>query len=216
MSKKEIVFVLDRSGSMSNLINETIDGFNSMIENYRRDKDNDYTISLFIFDNHYETVFKRKPLKEITELTKDIYFARGMTALIDAACFAIDEIGRDLDDLNENEKPDEVIFVITTDGAENSSKEFTKGTLKEKITQQEKVYSWEFIFLGANIDTFGDASEYGVSLSNTVDYNFNSRGVTALYSAVANTTSISRQVREETKLQDVYDKELEEGEDANS
>jgi hypothetical protein len=198
----EIIFVLDKSGSMSNFTEDTIGGFNSFIDD-QRGKEGEANISLFLFNQEYKNVFKRVPINMVSHIGKETYSPSGTTALLDAVGFAIDEMGRVYASLNENERPENVIFCITTDGLENSSKEFNKKNIADKIKHQENNYGWNFVFFGANIDSFAEAGSIGVSSQATSNYDFTSKGTTALYSAMSfmtdelrNTGKLSKSVEE--------------------
>lgn len=179
----EMVFILDRSGSMCYLVDDTIGGFNSMIENQKKE-DGEAYVTTVLFDDKYELLHDHIDIQEITPITSKEYFARGCTALLDAVGKTINAIGNRLSDTPEEERPEKVIFVITTDGMENASREFTKKSVKEMIEHQQSKYSWTFVFLGANMDAVYEATSLGINASHAHSYTASAQGTSSLYSAV--------------------------------
>ena len=147
----ELVFILDRSGSMSGLESDTIGGYNSLLEKQKKE-DGECVISTVLFDDKYELLHDRINLKGIVPITEREYFVRGSTALLDAVGRTIDKIGNAQKHTAEEERAEKVMFVITTDGMENSSREYGYDKVRQMIERQKDKYGWEFIFLGANID----------------------------------------------------------------
>lgn len=180
----EMVFILDRSGSMGGLEKETINGFNSMIEKQREVK-KDALISTVLFDNQFEVLHNRVDLKEVKLLTSKDYYVRGTTALLDAIGRSIRKIVSIYRKIDAEEKPEKTIFVITTDGMENSSMEFTYDDIKKTIEFQKQKFDWEFIFLGANIDAINTASRFGISSDRAANYRADKRGTSIHYEAIA-------------------------------
>lgn len=180
----EMVFILDRSGSMGGLEKETINGFNSMIEKQREVK-KDALISTVLFDNQFEVLHNRVDLKEVKLLTSKDYYVRGTTALLDAIGRSIRKIVSIYRKMDAEEKPEKTIFVITTDGMENSSMEFTYDDIKKTIEFQKQKFDWEFIFLGANIDAINTASRFGISSDRAANYRADKRGTSIHYEAIA-------------------------------
>ena len=172
--KLDIVFLLDRSGSMSGVENDTIGGYNSYIE---KQKGNNVYVTTVLFDNEYQVLNERKHIKEIERLTRKEYFVRGTTALYDA-------IGKTIKRLDEV-KTDKVLFVITTDGYENASKEFNKQQVKELIKGHN---DWEFIYIGANIDSYAEGSSIGIRKSNISNYIQDEVGIDILYNSISKAT----------------------------
>ena len=189
----EMVFILDRSGSMYNLTNDTIGGFNSMIEN-QKNEEGEAFVTTVLFDNCYEMLHDHVSIKDIQPITDKEYYARGTTALLDAVGKTINSIGNRLNNTPEDERPDKVIFAIITDGFENASIEFTKTTVKEMIEHQQDKYSWVFMFIGANIDAVEEASSIGIRASYAKDYSSNSEGTGSVYATLDATMTCLRSV----------------------
>ena len=180
----EIVFLLDRSGSMSYLTDDTIGGYNSFIEK-QKNEPGEAKLTTVLFDDKYELLHNGTDLKTAEPLNRTTYFARGSTALYDALGKTINDVGHRLAKIPEEERPSKVIFVITTDGFENASKEFTQSAVKEMITHQTEKYSWEFIFLGANIDSAEVGASMGISVDRSFNYTASAQGTSALYSTLS-------------------------------
>lgn len=204
----EVAFILDRSGSMDHLTSDTIGGFNTFIDQQKQEAGECY-LTTVLFDDRYDLLHDHINITEVKELTTRDYFARGMTALRDAIGKTINTVGARLASTSEEERPEKVIVVITTDGAENSSKEFTSEKIKEMIEHQETKYNWEFIFMGANIDSFGTAGGLGIDLNGVVDYSASSSGTKALYSSIATKVSDVRNNRFLKKSMSEYMSEAE-------
>ena len=180
----EIVFILDRSGSMAGLESDTIGGFNSMIEKQKK-QDGDCYVSTVLFDNESEVLHDRVKLGDISKMTDKDYTVRGCTALVDAIGGAIHHIGNIHKYARAEDVPEHTMFVITTDGQENASYRFTSEQVKKMIERQKEKYGWEFLFIGANIDAVETAANYGISKDRTVNYNADSKGTHILYESVA-------------------------------
>ncbi|MDG4657260.1 VWA domain-containing protein [Ectobacillus antri] len=175
----EIVFLLDRSGSMSGLESDTIGGFNALIRKQNQ-MEGETKVTVVLFDDEYEVVWDGVDAKGLT-LTEKEYQVRGCTALLDAIGKSIIEVGRRLSQTNEAQRPGKVIFAITTDGEENASQEFTYKKIKEMITHQQEIYSWEFLFLGANIDAAQEAKSIGIHAENAFEFRACESGVQDMY-----------------------------------
>ena len=160
----DLVFVLDKSGSMYILTEDTIGGFNSLIEKQRQFNPST-RVSLVLFDTKYRVIYTRKPITEVEKLTSDVYYASGCTVLLDAVGTTINRLDR--------ETSAKVLFVISTDGLENSSREYTKKDIRNMIENHD----WEFIFLGANIDSFAEAGGLGIPASHAANYDPSHDGV---------------------------------------
>lgn len=184
----EIVFILDRSGSMSGLEKDTIGGFNSLIEKQKKEEGNAY-ISTVLFDNDSEVLHDRVPLDKIQPMTDKEYFVRGCTALLDAVGGAIHHIGNVHRYARPEDVPGKTLFIITTDGMENASRRYTADKVKAMISRQKEKYGWEFLFLGANIDAVSTASKFGIERDMAVDYNCDKEGTALNYEVLSDTIS---------------------------
>ena len=180
----EIVFILDRSGSMAGLEADTIGGFNSMIEKQRREPGEAY-ISTVLFDNVSEVLHDRVPLDRIQPMTNRDYYVRGCTALLDAVGGAIHHIGNVHKYAREEDRPEKTIFVITTDGMENASHHYTYEKVKAMIQKEKEKYGWEFLFLGANIDAAREAARFGISQDRAANYHADHMGTGVVYDTVS-------------------------------
>jgi uncharacterized protein YegL len=187
----EIIFLLDRSGSMSGLEKDTIGGFNSFIERQCQ-LEGDTLLTTVLFDDQYEVLWNGKDARKV-RLTSKEYFVRGTTALLDAAGKTILDVGHRLSKTPEEQRPSSVIFVITTDGMENASREFTYEKVKELIKHQQDKYSWEFIFMGANIDAAEEAESLGISKENAFDFEASEVGVEKMYNVMCEAVTYKRQ-----------------------
>ena len=175
----DVVFILDRSGSMGGLESDTIGGFNSMLEKQRKIEGKAF-ITTVLFDDQYELLHDRVNIAKVNNITEE-YFVRGSTALLDAIGKTIAKEKAIQDTLGKNEKADKVLFVIITDGLENASKEYNSSTVKKLIETQKEKYGWEFLFLGANIDAIETANTIGISAERAVNYKSDSIGTKKNY-----------------------------------
>lgn len=180
----EIVFILDRSGSMAGLENDTIGGFNAMIEKQKREP-GEALISTVLFDNVCEVLHDRVPLERIAPMTERDYYVRGCTALLDAVGGAIHHIGNIHKYAREEDRPEKTLFVITTDGMENASRKYSYDRLKAMIERQKDKYGWEFLFLGANIDAAREAARFGIGADRAANYHADSKGTGVIYETVS-------------------------------
>ena len=171
----EIIYVLDRSGSMGHLTGDTIGAYNAYLDEQKK-FDGETRITTVLFDDKYELLYNGEKI-ENAYLDHEKYYVRGMTALYDAVGKTILDVGHRLSVTPENERPEKVIFIITTDGYENASKEFTQKKVKEMIEHQSNKYSWEFMFFGANIDTAAVADEIGVNPRMAYDFEASEKGI---------------------------------------
>jgi uncharacterized protein YegL len=188
----ELVFILDRSGSMAGLESDTIGGFNSMIEKQKK-QDGDCYVSTVLFDNVSEVLHDRVKLEDVPKMTDNDYTVRGCTALIDAIGGAIHHIGNIHKYARPEDVPEHTMFVITTDGQENASHRYTSNKVKKMIEHQKKKHGWEFLFIGANIDAVETAARYGISKDRAVNYNADKKGTRILYETVSDTLCAMRQ-----------------------
>lgn len=176
----EIVFILDRSGSMSGLEADTIGGFNSMIEKQKKGE-GEALISTVLFDDRSEVIHDRADVKTVAPMTEDDYFVRGCTALLDAIGGAIHHIGNIHKYARPEDVPEHTLFVITTDGMENASRRYTSDKVKHMIERQKSKFGWEFLFLGANIDAVETAKGFGIGADRAVNYHSDSKGTQLNY-----------------------------------
>ena len=180
----ELVFILDRSGSMHGLERDTIGGFNSMIEKQKMEKGECF-VSTVLFDHEREVLHDRVKLENVALMTERDYTVGGSTALIDAIGCAIHHIGNIHKYIRKEDVPERTVFIITTDGMENSSHIYTSDEVKKKIERQKEKYGWEFLFIGANIDAVETAKRFGISKDRAVNYHADSKGTEILYDTVS-------------------------------
>ncbi len=179
-----ISMILDRSGSMKDLIKDAIGGFNSFLTN-QKTISGQATMTVVQFDDKYETLHDFKLIKDVPELTLDTYVPRGMTALIDAIGRTIESTGKHLESLKEEDRPEKVIVVIITDGLENASKLYEPCKVKEMIEHQSSVYGWQFTFIGSNQDAILSAMSLGIGAAAALTYDPNQQGTKASYDALS-------------------------------
>jgi len=180
----EIVFILDRSGSMSGLEADTIGGFNSLIAKQKREEGHTL-VSTVLFDDRSEVLHDRVPLEKIETMTNKDYWVRGCTALLDAVGAAIHHIGTVHKYARPEDRPDKTLFIITTDGMENASREYDYEKVKQMVERQQKEYGWEFLFLGANIDAVGTAGRFGIDKDRAVNYHSDKEGTALNYEVLS-------------------------------
>lgn len=208
MTKKnnitEIVFILDRSGSMAGLEKDTIGGFNSMIEKQKK-LDGTAYVSTVLFDHETIVLHDRLSLEEVKPMTEDDYTVRGCTALLDAIGNSIKHIGNIHKYARPEDVPEHTMFVITTDGLENASRCYNSSDIKRMIEQKKEQDGWEFLFIGANIDAIETANTYGIDRSRAVDYTADSQGTGVVYEAVCNAVS---SVRSGERLQPSWSRKI--------
>jgi hypothetical protein len=188
----DINIVLDRSGSMESVKDDTIGGFNAFL-NSQKAVSGEATITLVQFDNEYQTVYRAISLERAQPLDNTTFVPRGSTALLDAIGRTVVETGRRLADLSEDSRPDKVIFVILTDGFENASREYDNHRINDMIQNQRDNYKWEFVFLGANQDAIATAGNMGIQAANAMTYAANSVGTALAFEAVADNIAQYRQ-----------------------
>lgn len=180
----EIVFILDRSGSMAGLETDTIGGFNSML-NKQKKAEGEAFVTTVLFNHHSEIVHDRINIRGISPITEADYEVGGTTALLDAIGFSIQKIVNVQKYTNEDERAEKVLFVITTDGMENASREYTPEKIKNMIEHQKEKYGWDFMFLGANIDAVETAAQFGIDEDFAVDYHADNIGTKLNYESVS-------------------------------
>ena len=192
--RMELVFILDRSGSMGGLESDTIGGFNSMLEK-QRNGEGEVIVTTVLFDHEVELLHDRLPIAGVAPMTEKQYFVRGCTALLDAVGYAIHKIGTAQKNTVEAERAESVLFVITTDGMENASRHCSADDIRKKIERQKERYGWEFLFLGANMDAVSEAKKIGISEDRAVRYKCDSAGVQLHNAVVADAILSVRQCR---------------------
>ena len=188
----EIVFILDRSGSMSGLEADTIGGYNSLISKQKKEEGEAY-ISTVLFDDECEVLHDRVDIKKVEPMTDKEYYVRGSTALLDAVGGAIHHIGNVHKYAREEDKPEKTLFIITTDGQENASVRYTYEKVRHMVERQKNKFGWEFLFLGANIDAIAEANKFGIKAERAVKYHCDKKGMAVNYRVLSETVSRVRQ-----------------------
>ena len=199
----EIVFILDRSGSMSGLEGDTIGGYNSMIDKQKKEE-GEVLISTVLFDGETEVLHDRIPLDKIGPITDREYYVRGSTALLDAVGGAIHHIGNVHKYAREEDVPEKTLFIITTDGMENSSRNYSYDKVKKMIERQKERYHWEFIFLGANIDAVSVAGRFGVDKHHAVTYECDSEGTALNFKVMNKMVSRARSAKNAMAMNEAF------------
>ena len=196
----EVVFILDRSGSMSGLEEDTIGGFNSMIEKQRKEE-GEACISTVLFDDRTEVLYDRVPVSKVEPMNDRQYYVRGCTALLDAVGGAISHIATVHKYAREEDRPEKTLFIITTDGMENASRIYDYKKVREMVEKEKEKYGWEFLFLGANIDAVQVAGRFGIGADRAVNYESDRAGTALNYRVLSETVSAVRRSksREETE-----------------
>lgn len=202
----EIVFILDRSGSMRGLEKDTIGGYNGMIDKQKKEE-GEALVTTVLFDDRIEVPYDRVPLGDLPEMTEEVYFVRGCTALLDAVGSTVERIATIHKYAREEDRPEHTIFIITTDGLENASRRFTYDQVKRLITRQQEESGWEFIFLGANIDAVKAAGDIGIRRERAVNYRCDPVGTKLNYEAMDKAV---HSVRMGEELDDSWREELDE------
>ena len=189
--RTELVFLLDRSGSMAGLEADTIGGYNNLIAQQQKEK-GECRLTTVLFDNRYELLHDRVSLRDVSPITDREYWVRGSTALLDAIGVTISRIAADQKFAAPSQKADKVLFVITTDGMENASREYGAARVRSMIEEAKKERGWEFLFLGANIDAVETASGFGIDATRAVNYRADSRGTRLNYEVLSHAVSSLR------------------------
>ena len=190
----ELVFILDRSGSMAGLEQDTIGGFNSMIAQQKQEEGEAY-VSTVLFDTSCEVIHDRIPLDQVPQMTRKEYYVRGCTALLDAVGGAIHHIGNVHKYARDEDRPERTLFVITTDGMENASRRYSYDRVRQMIERQKETYGWEFLFLGANIDAAQEAARFGITADRSANYCCDEEGTAEVYATVNETVRSFRAAR---------------------
>ena len=205
----ELVFILDRSGSMAGLEEDTIGGFNAMIKK-QKEEEGEALISTVLFDHECEVIHDRIAVQKIVPLTSKEYYVRGCTALLDAVGHAIHHIGNVHKYAREEDRPAKTLFVITTDGMENASRTYSYETVKKMIEEKKEMRGWEFLFLGANIDAAGEAARFGISADHAADYHADRKGTGVIYEAMSEAFCELRHMEGPTILSSNWKRKVEE------
>ena len=200
----EIVFILYRSGSMAGLEPDTIGGYNSMIEK-QKNEEGEALISTVLFDNETEVLHDRVPIGKIEPITEKEYFVRGSTALLDAVGGAIHHIANIHKYAREEDVPEKTLFIITTDGMENSSREYSYDKVKKMVEKRKEKDHWEFIFMGANIDAVSVANKFGVDRSRAVRYECDGAGTALNYKVMSKMVSCARACGSAAEMEAAFD-----------
>ena len=190
----ELVFILDRSGSMSGMEQDTIGGFNSMIRKQKQ-QEGAVLVSTVLFNNHCQVLHDRVPLEQVQPMTENEYCACGTTALLDAVGGAIKHIGMVHKYARPEDRPEKTLFVITTDGLENASRKYTYDRVRKMIEHEKTEYGWEFLFLGANIDAAREAERFGIEADRAADYHCDKAGMALNYEAISDVVTDVRACR---------------------
>lgn len=198
----EIVFIIDRSGSMGGLESDTIGGFNSMIEKQKKEE-GEAIVSTVLFDDRSDVIYDRVDLKKVEPMNDAQYYVRGCTALLDALGGAVKHIKTVHKYAREDDRPEKTVFIVTTDGMENSSRKYDYDEVRKMVEKQRKEAGWEFIFLGANLDSVEYAGRMGFSAKTSVNYESDSRGTLKNYEVLGRTLSAVRCAKRTENLDDI-------------
>lgn len=202
----ELVFILDKSGSMSGLESDTIGGYNALLKK-QQEEPGEAIVTTVLFDDNYELLHDRINIKGICPITEKDYFVGGCTALLDAIGKTIHKIGNAQKRTSEEQRADKVMFVITTDGMENASREYNYEKIKAMVQRQKEKYGWEFIFLGANIDAVSTAARFGITADRAANYNADGEGTRLNYETVSNAVS---ELRTNSKITESWKEKIDE------
>ncbi|MCH4886313.1 VWA domain-containing protein [Acidaminobacter sp. JC074] len=201
MKKTQVIFILDRSGSMAGLESDTIGGFNAMLTKQKKEEGHVY-VTTVLFDDRYEVLHDGIAIDKAKLLTSEDYFVRGTTALLDAMGKSIESMIR-----KQKNKDDKVLFVIITDGYENASKHYSQREVKRMIERQKEAFGWEFVFLGANIDAIEVADSYGISKEKAVNYHADQAGTELNFSAIS---AVVSDIRHDKAIDESWKREIDE------
>ena len=200
----ELVFILDRSGSMGGLESDTIGGYNSMLSKQKKEKTGKVSVTTVLFDDQYELLYNQVPIEKVSPMTEKEYYVRGSTALLDAIGKTVMQVKANQD---KKEIKDKVLFVIITDGMENASREYRADQIKKLIEERKEKNNWEFLFLGANIDAIGAAQNIGIDSSRAVRFKSDKKGTAKNYEVL---NEAIKEIRGGYQLNDSWKNEIEE------
>ena len=203
----ELIFIMDRSGSMGGLETDTIGGYNSMLNKQKKEEKGEIYVTTVLFDDQYELLHNRIPISKVKPITEAEYYVRGNTALLDAIGKTISQVKANQSRFDKKEKAKKVLFIIITDGMENSSREYSAAAVKNMIETQKRNEKWEFLFLGANIDAIGTAKSFGIEPSRAANYKSDSKGTKKNYEVL---NEAIMEIRSGNELKDTWKKEIEE------
>jgi len=202
----ELVFILDRSGSMSGLEADTIGGFNSLIEKQKKE-DGEAYVSVVLFDDRTDVIYDRADIRKVEPMNDSQYYVRGCTALLDAVGGAIHHIGNVHKYAREEDVPEKTLFIITTDGMENASRIYSHDKIRRMIEHQKEKYRWEFLFLGANIDAVSVADRFGINRHHAVRYEHDSAGTQLNFEVMDRAVRFARCAPSAAKMAEALDDE---------
>lgn len=194
----ELVFILDKSGSMGGLETDTIGGYNAMLAK-QQEVEGECHITTVLFDNNYELLYDRIDIKAVSPISEKEYQVGGSTALLDAIGRTIHKIGNAQKHTADDYRAEKVMFVIITDGEENSSREYSAEKIKAQIERQKEKYGWEFVFLGANIDAIETAGRFGISADRAQNYHSDSEGIELNFRVMSEVVAEYRECSEISK-----------------
>ena len=200
----ELVFILDRSGSMGGLESDTIGGYNSMLSKQKKEKTGKVSVTTVLFDDQYELLYNQVPIEKVSPMTEEEYYVRGSTALLDAIGKTVMQVKANQD---KKKIKDKVLFVIITDGMENASREYRAEQIKKLIEERKEKNNWEFLFLGANIDAIGAAKDIGIDSSRAVRFKSDKKGTAKNYEVL---NEAIKEIRGGYQLNNSWKNEIEE------
>ena len=202
----ELVFIIDRSGSMSGLETDTIGGFNGLLEKQKREEGEAY-VSVVLFDDRMDVLYDRVDIRKVEPMNDTQYYVRGCTALLDAVGGAIHHIGNIHKYAREEDVPEKTLFIITTDGMENASRAYSYDKVRSMIERQKEKYHWEFLFLGANIDAVKVAGRFGIKASRAARYEHDEAGTRLNYDVMSKAVSYARCAASAADMASAFDED---------
>ena len=202
----ELVFIIDRSGSMAGLESDTIGGFNGLLEKQKKE-DGDAFVSVVLFDDRTEVLYDRVDIRKVEPMNDSQYYVRGCTALLDAVGGAIRHIGNVHKYAREEDVPEKTLFIITTDGMENASRQYDYDKVRRMIEHEKEKYHWEFLFLGANMDAVQVAGRFGIGANRAVRYEHDEAGTRLNYEVMSAAVSFARSALSADKMSCALDNE---------